>query len=456
MPRIETSLSAGYSPEWGVKEAIREIVSNAIDGAAREMQSWEAKYFPRTMRLEIRNKGVKVPTSALLMGKSASRNYDECIGTFGEGLPMALLVLSRMGYEVQIFNDDEKWTPSIDYSEAYEERVLVVKTRSIKSREAFIVQVEGISATQWEEYKRMFLELHPSFERNKAGHNAATGEGVLFQEEMRGCIFNKGVLVTQRDDLALGYNFSIGLNRDRDFLDGYNVQQYAGRILASIFACAMSEQQDKYLELLMGAEKSFELGTAYGPLTDCAGFKQAVKRWWDRKKSNDANVMPVSNRRNQQALEKNGFTTVRVPEAIGEALGVDDDDYEKSVELRRREPTVVWSVSDMEEQEMDVLRRAMKATVPIRPKAMAGEIKVVDFRDAAVTGHYRKHNSKHQYLLSREVLVTEESTVAALISAITTADLTSQGCDEIQRSSFTANQVQALIRTMINNASGGN
>jgi len=161
MPVLETSLSADYQPQWGLRNAIREIVSNAIDGESRGAQGYEptgqmtVQYFPRTERLLVANAGTKVPTSALLMGRSDSRSYESCIGTFGEGLPMALLVLSRLAYKVTILNDDEKWEPSLKWSGQYGEKILTVKTRKLRQPKGlFSVEVEGVKASEWEKQSR--------------------------------------------------------------------------------------------------------------------------------------------------------------------------------------------------------------------------------------------------------------------------------------------------------------
>ena len=111
MSLLYTSLSEDYQRDsWGRAQAVREIISNALDGAERHRAEGRGAvtvdYNARARRLTVSNEGVTVPASALLLGVSQSRDYAGCIGTFGEGLPMALLVLARLMCKVVITNGE--------------------------------------------------------------------------------------------------------------------------------------------------------------------------------------------------------------------------------------------------------------------------------------------------------------------------------------------------------------
>lgn len=457
MPEIETSLSAEYQPAWGVKHAVREIISNALDGETRGASDFtptgqmEVTYYPRTERLLVTNAGTKVPASALLMGKSDSRSYSGCIGTFGEGLPMALLVLSRLCYKVTIINDDEKWEPSIRHSDQYGERVLAIKTRKLrKARGLFSVDVEGITPTDWEGYRRMFLQLHPDYDEKETGYSVLRGERVLFDPAFRGHIFNRGVLVTKRDDLALGYDFGATLNRDRDFMEGYNIQLYAGRLLKALFDDGTEEQQDLYFEYLVEHEKSFEISTAYGALSDCENFQAAAKRWWVSSGNEEGDRLPVAPDSDVDSLKRYGFDLVVVPAAVSEALSTALGGSEDLIDAKRREVTEVHPAAALTDEERSNLRRAMAASVPFRPKDLAGRLRVVTFRSSSVRGHYRKEGDQHVYEVSRDALTDDYSATSALATAVSAAQLTQRGAS-IGSAGLSHNRMAAVLRGLLAN-----
>jgi hypothetical protein len=147
-----TSLSEDYQRgAWGLPQAVREIISNGLDGAERgqleDKGALSVDYSPRAQRLTVTNQGVTVPASALLLGVSQSRDYAGCIGTFGEGLPMALLVLARLRRRVVITNGDERWEPKIVASPDYDGRVLAIQSRKLpKDHDCFSVVFEDVTS----------------------------------------------------------------------------------------------------------------------------------------------------------------------------------------------------------------------------------------------------------------------------------------------------------------------
>ena len=110
MALVATTLSKGYQPELTILFALSEIVSNAYDGEARGLGGagkMSLAYSKATKKLTVTNAKTVIPGSALLLGTSESRGRDECIGTFGEGLPMALLILARNRHAVTLYNGIE-------------------------------------------------------------------------------------------------------------------------------------------------------------------------------------------------------------------------------------------------------------------------------------------------------------------------------------------------------------
>ena len=223
MSTIFTSLHAGYQPNLDLVWALRELGANAVDGEKRNAHlgkgSLSFDYSSRTKTVTISNESVTVPLTALLMGTSDSREEVDCIGQFGEGLPMALLVLSRLRYSVEIYNGAEKWTPSIEEAEDYGgEQVLAVKVRKLrKDRNAFTVVVKGVAKSDYEEMLTRFLMFDPMFDEQETV--VAAGKRVLLDPRYRGKLYVKGVYVAERSNLLFGYDLASDLNRDRSAID---------------------------------------------------------------------------------------------------------------------------------------------------------------------------------------------------------------------------------------------
>ncbi|MBA7541419.1 hypothetical protein ES705_33732 [subsurface metagenome] len=92
-----------WRQEWGVWEAIRDIVQNALDEA--ESYSWG--YDSRGLWIADKGKGVTV--SDFLLGP-AKLKPSYARGKFGEGMKIAALCLLRKGYPVQVNTvDRELW-----------------------------------------------------------------------------------------------------------------------------------------------------------------------------------------------------------------------------------------------------------------------------------------------------------------------------------------------------------
>lgn len=107
----ELPISPNYVSNWSIKEAIREILQNAIDSDKNGYKK-EISYNKYDKSLHIKNYGITLSTSTLVLGCSSKKDIDGMIGKFGEGYKLALVVLLREGYIVNIINGGEIWLPS--------------------------------------------------------------------------------------------------------------------------------------------------------------------------------------------------------------------------------------------------------------------------------------------------------------------------------------------------------
>ena len=99
---MDSLISVNYVRDWTVENAVRELLQNAIDAAPFEVGTG---WIHSSKQLEL---------DALLMGES-TKTADQ-LGKFGEGLKLAMLVLIRNGYTVQISSGHHVITPVLQES----------------------------------------------------------------------------------------------------------------------------------------------------------------------------------------------------------------------------------------------------------------------------------------------------------------------------------------------------
>ena len=379
MARIELTLHVDYQSRWGLIEAAREIISNAMDGEARGKALGEGKmsveYFPRSNRLVVINEKTKVPTSALLMGMSQSRNRDDCIGTFGEGLPMALLTLARRGFDVQVINGDEKWEPEIVRSEAFGEPVLSIRTRKIQDRGRFEVEINGVDPDEAASIYKLFLKLDPS----EAAHNRIGG--VLMDPEYKGRIYNKGVYVTAVPDFVFGYDVDMEVNRDRSFVDPAQLREQTSVTLRE----AVEHHPEKFtlfiLPRLLSAGVQ-ELGEAYDGLYYSEAFRRAVRKYYEKRLEGQdvTRYIAVTQGNIHRVPMGSNHLLLVMPElvyALMGRLGLDIPTVDEVVRERAQAPSRFYS-SEEEPRLYGIVQRVKE--ILSREQPQPESIQIVDFR----------------------------------------------------------------------------
>lgn len=215
--KFEYPITTNYIRDWKLIDALREFGANALDAETRNGAKATITYEAKTKKLLFKNDGVTLSREALLLGGTENADREDTIGTYGEGMKMGFLVVARNGLICTVRNGtDEKWVPSISYSEKWLSQVLqldITKTR--RQVETFEIEVLGIDMEVWEELQSVFLKLRP------AQHELRGTVGALLVDaEMIGRIYCKGVFVMYKPNYSYGYDFSaMELNRDRKFVN---------------------------------------------------------------------------------------------------------------------------------------------------------------------------------------------------------------------------------------------
>ncbi len=325
---IKTSISAEYQRNLTVLWCLRELGANGIDGEERNKNTgagcFEWSYSKRSGTLEFVNWGVKVSTAALLMGTSESRSEENCIGQFGEGLPLALKQLCYLGHDVEIFNRNEKWTPKLEAQKEFDgQRVLTVKVRTVKDRGGFIVRVKNISGSVWPKLQTLFLKTHPSYDPEETASGLYTEEKVLLQPEFKGKVYNKGVFLLEREDLLFGYLLQAAdheIGRDRQLMSDSTLSDRTGEVLNKAVKHDTAFQ-DILMEALFCGGDELELKAWYSSLQYRTEFRaKCVERFYDWY---GQNAIPVADDAERKQAEIVGLEGIILPRTLRSILSLD-------------------------------------------------------------------------------------------------------------------------------------
>lgn len=242
--RVPISISADYVAHWGNWEAIRELLQNAIDTKDYLVEEHDCN-------LTITSRGGKIPIKALLLGNSGKRDDDEAIGTYGEGLKLAMVVLLRNGKTLSIKNGNDLWTPIFEYSDLFEGESLsvVIEENVYPGEEDVVVTVSGLNWSDMEEFYENYVDL-PSLGEGEIGAESSRGIALYrkyetddeageaeFADRLDSRVFVNGLYVgTVPGKYFYDYSFRpeyLNLDRDRNTVPRWEFQYETTRLLAS-------------------------------------------------------------------------------------------------------------------------------------------------------------------------------------------------------------------------------
>jgi len=223
---IKYGIGRNYLPDWGFKEALREIYQNFTDWGDFDVEHWSPS--ESIFRVQLSNDYSPESMEFLKIGESGKRGTD-AIGKHGEGLKMASLVLWRLGYEVTIEFGQTRLESTFYKDEFLGEcfGYLVYALPERLDQSKFIVTFD----IPKEEYMG-YLE------------SQLTDEDVIHNCEFNGALINKpagevyvgGQFVAVVDGLKYAYNFlpkCVSLDRDRKVPRDFDVNWTASKILES-------------------------------------------------------------------------------------------------------------------------------------------------------------------------------------------------------------------------------
>lgn len=241
MRRYELGMSLNYVRHWGIPEAVREFLQNAMDEQIENPENEMIfDYSEEDRRLTIANKNSVLEINSLLLGKTSKEGKDDLTGQYGEGYKVATIVLLRNNCGVTIYNNKvgEMWEAKKIKSKRYGEEIGVfdiTKTTSwFKPKSAtkdmnLVVTIDGITTDEFEQVKKNTLAIR---DYGKCYSNPEKIYGkVLLDKAERGRVYVNGLYVYTHEGLRFGYDFhssELPLGRDRDLTRTFNL----------LFACS--------------------------------------------------------------------------------------------------------------------------------------------------------------------------------------------------------------------------
>lgn len=240
METLHTNISAGYVPDWGFKEGIRELMQNSLDAHDRGNRMGVV-HIRKEGKLVIYNQGASIARKDLLLGSTSKAEDETQRGKYGEGFKLGSLALARAGKPVTIYNDlrgVEIQCSIGEHAGFGGEKVLTFiteehKTKRYKQKLAFVVG--NVSPGELRDIKHMFLSMHDIKDKY---HKTKTGK-ILLQKELKGHVYVGGIYVTTDKELEYGYDFNpseVKLNRDRNMVESFSLKWNTSKMWAFISA----------------------------------------------------------------------------------------------------------------------------------------------------------------------------------------------------------------------------
>ena len=227
MPEIKFPITLDYVSDWRAWEVVRELATNALDSdpGFRMGQTEDGT-------LWIEDGGDNLAIRHLLFG--VSEKGPNAVGQFGEGLKLALLVLTRMGLTAHIYSGGQHlWN---EPAEMQGEQVFkVVWEAADQPRQGTRIEIPNWPHATFEE-----RFLRPGDPR--IIYTDPFGRSILEQE----CpdLFVRGVWVQRaRGEYAFGYNLTdVSMNRDRGVVDAWQANWEIGKLWASVIDTELLER----------------------------------------------------------------------------------------------------------------------------------------------------------------------------------------------------------------------
>lgn len=218
----ELSLNKNYVSHWGLPEAVRELIQNAIDSESPFVYEFSPDDDLDATALTLTSEFTILSPQTLLLGSTSKADSESSIGSFGEGYKISLLVLTRLGKRVCIANGDKAWEPKFKYNSKFGEELLVVQESPLPYKnKGLSFKVHGLTDSEVADVVSSCLQM-----QDHIGAIKRTSLGDIMLEK-KGKLFVGGLYICETE-LEYGYNIkpaNIRLERDRQTVSHWDLKQ---------------------------------------------------------------------------------------------------------------------------------------------------------------------------------------------------------------------------------------
>lgn len=213
------TLTKNYVAKWGLVEAIRELIQNALDSPSPFIYSWIKEDEQWTLMLN--SELAVLSPQTLLLGATNKGEDPNAIGSFGEGYKLALLVLCREGILVDMLNGDVLWRPAFRYNRNFDSELLHIDESFLqdKGNKGLTFYVRGLSDQDKEAIEASCIRM-----QSDIGAIKQTQYGDILMEQ-KGRLYVGGLFICTTE-MHYGYNIKpsyIVLERDRQTVDTWEL-----------------------------------------------------------------------------------------------------------------------------------------------------------------------------------------------------------------------------------------
>lgn len=398
---IELSITPDYVPEWGLWEAIRELVQNAKDVEDSEPGATANIHYDEKLQiLTIDNDKVCVTREQLLIGNTSKRGTEQR-GQFGEGMKLAFLVLARNGYVVSLVSGSELWIPTIRKSDKFNSDVLTIICKASSQRySGTTVTVTGIAKEVWDQVSVRFLWMTPE----RAYKRQKDSPGSSWHSDGPSKAFCKGIYICDLPTAKFSYDFEqVKLNRDRGVPDIHSVRTNMHLVLSDkllpeeLYKLINEEPQTEE------AQSVFYSGTSSEH--DCL-YNEFIKR-------HGKDHYPVATQDEIAQYEYYGVPTVMVSGPLYRTIRYK---WPTFAEVTRNAGTKIvkfWETPELTAEENDNWAWALNMVLPWR--SHYNVVAVVDFESKKVCG---TRHSNNNVAVAKSQLANRANLIATLVHEI--------------------------------------
>jgi len=409
---IELTINPDYVRNWGVWEGIRELIQNAkdADDIGCEMK---VEYVTNTQQpmLRVTTTGTTLDRSHLLLGTTTKAGRDDQRGEFGEGLKLAMLVLSRAGYTVRCRSGEEQWIPKVDHSDTFDSDLLMVSCSPVTYREQIQIDVIGLSANDWESIRERCLFLADKRKKKEAievGLNQ-----ILTGDDDVGLLYVKGIFVGKLPGRHFyGYNlWNVRVDRDRRLADPWDLKYEIARVINKAVERDLIKIEDAY-NLMM--EDGFEESQAVAQMghTTTEVSAKLVEHF---EETHGENAVAVKDTAQSAEAAHYGMKGVAVGENLKTAIERVKGDYESRKSSIATDTKATYSFDDLNEDEALGFMFAMEIAEKTGEKA---SLDVVDFYGEGVLATFQEATEpgdEARVRIARKILTDRRQVVIAVV-----------------------------------------